>query len=152
MSGKEVEFLRALQGVIEDAIHNGLEFATVVETLRQNLKGIANHQFNLDAALAAGEITALNPGPLKAPRPTSGVAMSEKEVEFLRDIQGMIDYTVRNDLGFPLAVTTLGHDVNVIARYSFDLDAALADFFAPKVSGYAGSHEDSVGVPDDSNE
>ena len=78
--------------------------------------------------------------------------MSEKEVEFLRDIQGIIDYAIRNDLGFALVVSMLGHDVNGIAQYGFDLDAALTDCFLPKTSGFAGSHADSVGAPDDSDE
>jgi hypothetical protein len=38
--------------------------------------------------------------------------MSEREVEFLRDIQGIIDYTIRNDLGLANVVATVGHDVN----------------------------------------
>ena len=64
----------------------------------------------------------------------------------------MIDYSIRNDLSFRLVVSTLGHDVNGIAHYGFNLDEAAADFFLPKVTGFAGNDADSVGEPEESNE
>ena len=78
--------------------------------------------------------------------------LSEKEAGVLRDIQGMIDYSIRNDLSFKLTVSTLGHDVNGIAHYGFDLDAAEADFFLPKVAGFAGNDANSVGAPEEASE
>jgi hypothetical protein len=160
MSAKEVEFLRSIQSFIEDAIREGLGFVLVVKNLKQNIMGLLKHtlpldaalRFDLDAALAAGDVSGPNADELKPLRQRNGGQMSEKEVEFLRDISGIADYAMRNDLGFALVVSMLGHDVNGIAHYGFSLDAALADCFLPKVSGFAGSHADSVGAPQDSDE
>ncbi len=160
MAENEIEFLRSLQRFIDDSICDGLGFAPVLTTLRQNIRGLVHHRlnideairFDLDAAVAAGEVNVPNADQLKALRQTNGAPMSEREVEFLRDIQGIIDYTIRNDLGLATIVATVGHDVNGLAQYDFSLDAADADCFLPKVSGFAGSHADSVGAPEVANE
>jgi hypothetical protein len=159
MSATEVEFLRSVGSFIEDAIREGLGFVLVLKTLRQNIRGLLKHRLNVDAALrfdldaafASGEAAVPKPDELTALREMNGGPMSESEVEFLRDIQGIIDYAMRNDLGFALVVSMLGHDVNGIAQYGFSIDSALADCFLPQVSGFAGSHADSVGAPEDSD-
>lgn len=86
---------------------------------------------------------------IDALRRTYGGPMSEEEVKFLRDIQGFIDFGIRNGLSFPLVVGTLSHDVSGLARLGFSLDAKQAGFFAPKTSGFADSTADAVGVPED---
>ena len=160
MADKEVEFLRSLQSFIDDAIRDGLGFAPVVKILRQNLRGLRHHRlnvddalrFDLDAAIAAGEIAVPSADQLKALHQMDGGPMSEREVEFLRDVQGIIDYMIRNDLGLTFALATVGHDVNGLTQYDFRLDAADADGFLPKVAGFAGSQADSVGAPEDADE
>ena len=82
----------------------------------------------------------------------NGASLSEKEAEFLRDTLGLIDYSIRNDLSFKLVVSTLGHDVNGMAHYGFNLDDAAMDYFTPKAKGFAGSNADSVGEPEESND
>jgi len=160
MAEKEVEFLHSLQNFIDEAIRDGLGFVPVLKTLRQNIRGLVHHRlnldgalrFNLDGAVAAGDVTVPNADQLEALRQMNGGPMSEREAEFLRDIQGIMDYIIRNDLGLAHVVATVGHDVNGLALYDFSLDAADADCFLPKVSGFAGSHADSVGAPEASNE
>jgi hypothetical protein len=68
--------------------------------------------------------------------------MSDAEVELLRDMQAFIDFAIRNGLSFPLVVGTLGHDVNGLQRYGYDLNTAA---FLPKVTGYSQINADSVG-------
>ncbi|MGO9919690.1 MAG: hypothetical protein ACLQIB_33980 [Isosphaeraceae bacterium] len=157
MPENEVQFLRSVQRFIEEAIHGGLGFVPVAKTLRQNIKGIVHHRINLDGALrfdldaarAAGKITPLDADQLKALCHVNGGPMSEREVEFLRDIQGIIDYTIRNDLGLALVVGMLRHDLDGLVEYNFSLEAADADCFLPTVSGFAGNNENSVGAPED---
>lgn len=74
--------------------------------------------------------------------------MTSKEIELLRDMQGFIDFSIRNGLSFALVVGTLGQDVNGLARHGFDLDAIRGDFL-PKVSGYSKIDADSVGEPEE---
>jgi hypothetical protein len=146
MAEKEVEFLHSLQHFIDDAIREGLGFVPVAQSLRQNIRGIFHHpvdvdnalRFNLDAAVAAGEVAVPNPDQLKVLRQVNGEPMSEREVEFLRDIQGIIDYAIRNDLGLSLVVGMLNHDLSGLEQYGFSVDNADADCFSPKVSGFAG--------------
>ncbi len=157
MPENEVQFLRSVQRFIEEAIRGGLGFVSVAKTLRQNIKGIVHHRinrdgalrFDLDAALAAGEMTPLDSDQLKSLGQANGGPMSEREVEFLRDNQGIIDYTIRNDLGLALVVGMLGHDLGGLVEYDFSLEAADADCFLPTASGFAGNNENSVGAPED---
>jgi hypothetical protein len=46
--------------------------------------------------------------------------MSEKEIAFLRDLQGFIDFAVQNGLNFSMVMSGLGHDVNEIFRLTSD--------------------------------
>jgi hypothetical protein len=63
--------------------------------------------------------------------------MSQQEIEFLRDVQGFIEFAIRNGLSFPMVVGALGHDVNSLAQHAFDLNATKATGFHPKVTGYS---------------
>jgi len=152
MSEQEAEFLRRVQAFIEDAIRDGLGFVPVMQTLQQAIRGLGRCRFDLDEARAAGEVTPFDSGRLETIRSMNGGPPSQKEAEFLRDIQGLIDYSIRNDLSFKLVVSTLGHDVNGIGHYGFNLDDAASDCFTPKVTGFAGNDADSVGEPEESND
>jgi hypothetical protein len=74
--------------------------------------------------------------------------MSDAEVQLLRDIQGFIDFAIRNGLSFASAMLTLAHDVNGLARYGFDLDANR-DGFLPRVTGHSRQDIDAVGEPEE---
>lgn len=89
---------------------------------------------------------------IEALRRTYGGPMTEKEVEFLRDVQGFIEYGIRNGLSFPLILGTLGHDVNGMARFGYSLDEMQAGFFAPKTGGFAESSANAVGAPEESDD
>jgi hypothetical protein len=78
--------------------------------------------------------------------------MTPSEIELLNDLKGFIDVAIRNGLSFGVVVGTLGHDVNGLARYGFDLDKANADSFLPKVTGSARITQESVGEPDAADE
>ena len=93
----------------------------------------------------------MDPKHIEALRKTYGGPMSEKEIQVLRDIQGFLDFSIRNGLSFALALGTLRHDVNGLACYGFSLDDARDDFI-PKTEGYAAVHADSVGTVDESGE
>jgi hypothetical protein len=77
--------------------------------------------------------------------------MTEKEVAFLRDVQGFVEFSVRNGLNFSIVMNGLLHDLNEIGRDGFDLESALARGFRPKVAGYSKLSTDDFGGSDDSD-
>jgi hypothetical protein len=79
-----------------------------------------------------------------------GRSMDEDEIGFLRDMQGMLEFCIRNGLSFMVAVNIINHDINEIARDGFSLEAAKARGFLPKVTGYSKINEDAVGEPEES--
>jgi hypothetical protein len=91
---------------------------------------------------------ALTQANLDALREAYGGPMTADEVAFLRDMQGFIDYAIRNGLNFMPVIAALGHDVNGVVRYGFDLAASEADRFKPKVTGFSNAGADAVGEPE----
>jgi hypothetical protein len=78
-------------------------------------------------------------------RQVFGGPMSAEDVAFLRDIQGMIEWAIKNGLSLPVVVATLAHDVNELSRHGFNLKDAKEQGFRPKIDGYAHVDDDSVG-------
>lgn len=76
--------------------------------------------------------------------------LSEKETEFLRDVQGFIEFAMRNGLSFPMIVASVGHDFNFISREGFDLSAAKAAGYLPKVTGYSKVTSEDFGGSEES--
>jgi hypothetical protein len=75
--------------------------------------------------------------------------MSGAEIELLRDMQAFMDFAIRNGLSFALVVSTLGHDVNGLARHGLDLETASKEGFGPKVKGYSKIDSSAVGEPEE---
>ncbi|HKI37828.1 MAG TPA: hypothetical protein VKA46_38600 [Gemmataceae bacterium] len=71
--------------------------------------------------------------------------MSEEEVEFLRDVQGAIEFAIRNGLSFAPVLLWLSHDLGEIVRNGCDLGKAKAQGFQPKVTGYSKITEEDFG-------
>ena len=72
--------------------------------------------------------------------------MTEEEVAFLRDVQAMIDFAIRNRLSFPTILTMIEHDISNIARLgAFDLKEAKAQGFLPRVAGASKLSEEDFG-------
>jgi hypothetical protein len=75
--------------------------------------------------------------------------MSAEEIEFLRDAQGFIEFAIRNGLNFPVVVANLSQDLNNLSREGFDLSAAKANRFLPKVAGYSKITSEDFGDSED---
>lgn len=71
--------------------------------------------------------------------------MSDEEISFLRDVQGMIDFVIRNGLSFPVVLGALLHDLGEIRNNDFNLRKAKSTGFHPKVSGYAKYTDELIG-------
>jgi len=75
--------------------------------------------------------------------------MSKAEAAFLRDVQGFIDFAIRNGITFQSTLNPLLSDLNDIIRDGFDLAKALSRGFEPKVSKYAHITSDDFGENDE---
>ena len=82
------------------------------------------------------------------PKPCSG-PMTEADIAFLRDVQGFIDFAIRNGLTFAPVVTSLLHDVSEIVREGFDLEKARSRGFRPHVTEYGRLTSDDFGENED---
>jgi hypothetical protein len=63
--------------------------------------------------------------------------MTDAEIEFLRDVQGFIEFAIRNGLTFTTVMSGLLHDVNEVARTGLDYEKARSHGFVPKVTGFS---------------
>jgi len=71
--------------------------------------------------------------------------MTEVEIAFLRDVQGFIEFAIRNGLNFRPVMGNLMQDLNEIAREGFELEKARSRGFQPKVTGYSKLTSDEFG-------
>jgi hypothetical protein len=71
--------------------------------------------------------------------------MTPKEVIFLQDVEGLINFSTRNGLSFSVVVALLLGDLNEVARNGFDFEKTLASGFLPRVTGYRNLTSDSFG-------
>lgn len=76
--------------------------------------------------------------------------MNERQQQFLRDLAAFAEYAIRNGLSFPMAVSTIVHDVNGIVQTGFEFSDQ--SHFLPKVSGYSSLDEDSVGQSEEASD
>jgi hypothetical protein len=76
--------------------------------------------------------------------------MTDKEVAFLEDVKGFIEFAIRNGLNFSMVMSGLLHDINEIARAGMSVENSLKAGIVPKVNGYGKLTSDAFGEsPDD---
>ena len=104
---------------------------------------------------SAKELSPKNPVGKEAPKKPKEIAealrktwagpMTEKEINFLQDVAGLINFSTRNGLSFSVVVSLLLGDLNEVARNGFDFEKTLASGFLPRVTGYSELTSDSFG-------
>jgi hypothetical protein len=75
--------------------------------------------------------------------------MTSEDLDFLKDVQAMIDFAVNNGLTFPMVVSALCSDMNELARDGFDLRKSRSRGFVPKSEGYSKLSSDDFGESDE---
>src|SRR5438105_3995976 len=75
--------------------------------------------------------------------------MTKGDVRFLRDVQAMIEFAIRNGFSFPTITSMLDHDFSEIARNQFNLKQAKARGFLPKVTGASKLSEKDFGASEE---
>ena len=84
-------------------------------------------------------------------RKNFGGPMSDNEVQFLRDMEGLITFAIANGLSFPLVLNMITHDLDEIARRGGSLDS-LSQGFRPKMTGFADINQECVGEAEEKGE
>jgi len=140
MSAPEVAFCQQVKKVAEAAIEGRVPFFAVITNLREDLRRIRENGFQIadssfEAAIAKPEILLV---PSRGP-------LSEAEAGFMRDLQGFVDFAIRNGLSFPSVLSILMHDVGEIFAHGIDLEQAKAAHFLPKVTRWARWNAEPVG-------
>ena len=74
-----------------------------------------------------------------------GGQMSGEEVEFLRGMQGFIEFGIRNGLSFRAVMAFMSHDWNEFARSGFAFEDVMRKGFSPRVEQFVGVTSESVG-------
>jgi hypothetical protein len=144
----EARWLRGVQRLVRD-VSNRDWFVGALGLIGLDIEGLQRHGYSMTVALASGFRSQV--GEFAARLSDSSSVGESKDIEqrFLRDIDGLIDFAVRNGLAFDRVMAVLGHDVQELRRrYDSDLEKAIADQFHPKVTGWAKKNSTSVGEPD----
>lgn len=152
MSGDEVMWLQGLHNLIEFVLNTGQSFALATDLIWRDLRLLA--RCRLDFAAASSDKSGLvlmnwaKQSTNGAPHGAHEVSpLSSAETSFLRDIQGLIRFAVRNGLGVTLVLEVLSHDFVDIIAHDGSLDRAKAMGLRPKAEGWSQLTEDSVGEP-----
>lgn len=150
MSSAELRFCRHLRELFAGLLAGRIEFLSAfMNLLHVDLEGIRRHGYNLDAADASGfqpAIAALAAAPDASP---GRFRLSDPERGFVEDLEGLVDFAVRNGLGFRAVLSVLFHDVGELSRNEWSIEKALATFFTPKATGWARKNVEPIGEPDD---
>jgi len=148
----EVEFLRRIQELFRAVLSQKRGFNTVIEIIAVKLLKVVkakldlNVRANVDVFLLEKSLGEDIPALGEAER-----AITAREEEFARDVIAVIDFVIRNGIGFALVANVLSHDITEIFNQG-SLDNAIQLGFYPKVSGWAQYDETCVGDPGDMEE
>lgn len=149
MTPAEQEFLFAVKNFIDVAPRKNWIFPEIIKTLMDDMRSIVRAKLKIEEVFQNGgklRVQELLNNPKSFRRSKDGSPLKPNEEEFLQDIKKMIDFALRNGLGFHFPLEIMSHDIGEIINYHyFDLDEALASGFSPKASGWAKLDEDSFG-------
>jgi hypothetical protein len=145
MSSGEIQFCQQIRAATRAALDGRVPFFVAVTRVRVDLNKLSKSGFDLDAAVAGGfqaSVADPVPSPGNVTRP---IPLSPAERDFLNDLDGFLDFALRNGLSFTSVLTVLAHDFAEIAAHELSVDKAIADGFRPKVDGWAKRNAEPVG-------
>jgi hypothetical protein len=148
MTDTEVQWLRAIQRAARLTRRDEGAFGLVILTIYADLLKLRPYPFSdINAAVAAGFkpeietfVDRLNTGD----DDSGSFASSSPENRFLADVDGFIEFAIRNGLTFRRALSILSHDVSALNRYETSMDKARSDCFEPMVTGWADKNKRSL--------
>ncbi|HEX4794362.1 MAG TPA: hypothetical protein VH370_11250 [Humisphaera sp.] len=145
MSENEAGFCQSLRLLIQAVIEGRVPFNVAMRQAADDLLQVRSHDLSLDSAIASGHklwVESLVDHFSAAP---PRVAVSAADLEFLKDLDAILDFALRNGLTFNSVLLFIMHDIPTIAKYGSVQEAADKDFFTPKLKGWAQTNIDEVG-------
>ena len=139
----DVAFLRDVQR-LADAVQNGTCcFSEFVSAVWSDLRAIGNHKFDVSESIAQG----FRPQVASVVQNESNGKGGPNSIEtkFLKDIHGVIEFVIRNDLSFLFPLDILIHDLQEIRSENGSLEKAIEKGFLPKASGWSKLNEEEFG-------
>jgi hypothetical protein len=144
MTPAELDVCQFVKSRFCGVLEGKLDFAETVKLVFRVLHSLGRREFNLEAALAG-----LNEGQVAASLGRAVSDLTPDQRQFAQDINGMIDFAIRNGWGFPTVLSILGHDLSDLLHYNADLNRATADGWQPKASGWAKLNSANFGQSDE---
>lgn len=150
MTEAEEAYLRHLQAALVAVQSGKLPFREWIVRVWEDFKALSKFRFDMQNAPSQGfhskisHLTENLDSPIGQMNGTSDVSVEESR--FLDDVNGLIEFTIRNGLGFLLILEVLIHDLKEIIRYDMSLTKARSDAFLPKASGWGKLNEDSMSI------
>ena len=132
MSVAEASFCRQVREAMQKVRDGEVPFIAIMANLWSDLTQIRKSGWSVDTAVAGG----FKPS-ISAPTVSLRSGPSASERAFVGDMDGFLDYAMRNGLGFIAVLAILWHDIAELAAHGFSLERASQEFFLPKSSGWA---------------
>ena len=129
LSEPEIRFLTKVQGLVQATADGRVPFFAAMTNLLVDLKAVRKNDWDIERS-AVGTATLDNDGSVQ-------MHPSPAEREFLDDLSGLIDFSVRNGISISSLLASLTHDLVELSTYDWSLEKAKADGFLPKVTGWA---------------
>ena len=138
-------FCKSIRLAIAASLESRLDFQVLLNGLGDAYIQIRRQSFDVDAAISLG----FRPETLVPASSNKGkFPLSQRERDFLEDVDGFLDFATRNGLTFFTIVQVLFHDVNELISHKSSFDELDKNFVVPKVAGWATRNRESM-IDDD---
>jgi hypothetical protein len=143
MSAGETRLCHTSLDLFNAILDSRVRFPVGLSALLRDLRRLRQYDFDPDAAFADGFVAMSES--VADSNPKAQAIPSSSEQALLRDAIGLIDFATRNGMAFTHVLAVLAHDLGELERYQWNLNAAEADQFVPKISGWAAKNTAPVG-------
>ena len=144
MTEGELQFCQAARHILAQALNGYVPFAEAMASLSSAIQLIRENAAVVDAAWDRGLDSrfAIHQHDRRS-------SVSEDEIRFLRDMDGLVDFAVRNGLNFLFVARAMAHDLGELASNHWNLENLKKNFVLPQSKGWAERNQLPVADLDD---
>jgi hypothetical protein len=149
LSPEQLLFLESVRHLLRAALDGRIPFVLAMTSLLVDLRELRNADWELRAVVgqdAQSKVAYAN----KVAGDRGRVQPCTWERELMEDFDGLIDYSIKNGIGFFSLVSVLAHDTSALANYEWNPEKAKADFFVPRAVGWSKRNHAPIGDAEDS--
>lgn len=150
-SEPELAFLGQAEQLLRAATAGRVPFNVAMTSLLHDLKAIRKSNWDFTAVTGPNTSSAVRAATLPESSPPRSTPTAEQR-ELLEDFSGLIEFAVRNGISVLSLLASLIHDLVELSTYGWDLNAAKADCFRPKATGWAKLNREPVADIDETVE